>query len=159
MLFVPNTEHAGITGLMETIPAIATWTHSVLRMDYQRIIPQVTWTLDHESYKISATTNMLPTSAKIWYTQSVRGRRDFRALTLDSPCKSGVELDGKCYNVDSLWLSEDLEYTARIGEEGKEYEWEATLNERNISRGSYRAFFIDFTFNMSNSQLTWPEDV
>eukprot|EP01084_Bolivina_argentea_P107982 193007_1 len=160
-LFVPNTEHSSVTGLMEILPAVSTWVYTTLLMDYEKIIPELTWTLDHDTYTINAVTNELPISAKIWYSESCRecnGRRDFRALNLDSPCPSGNVIDGKCYNENSIWLDEEIQYRHR--KDGK-YSWSYTLYGPSKFGGAYRAFFMDFKFNISKKidhGLTWPVD-
>ena len=162
-LLVPNTEHAGITGLGETLPAIATWVYAALMLDYDKVIPKINWTLDHDTYTITAQTNMMPFTAKIWYTESCRDckdRRDFRALSLDSPCPSKIELDGKCYNLNSIWLEEEIQPIEK--EEGM-YLWKYTLNGTSKLGGAYRVFFMDFRFNVTDGygvdgNLGWPFD-
>ena len=112
-LLCPNADHAGVTGLLELLPAVATWVEATL---FNMEIPYLDWSLDHENGEITAYTHDLPDAAHVWHAPSCNikycnGRRDWRALNLDDPCESGIVVkDQYCYNDHSFWIVEELTY-------------------------------------------------
>lgn len=144
-LMTPNAEHSEATGILEIVPAIGTWLNYLL---LKETVPQFTWTIDETTGEIVATLdgNGRVHSAHVWHAYSCGAnpdgiqRRDFRIMSLDNPCKCGMESDGYCLNTQSFWNSTELEQTIDNGHRT----YRALVAPP--ADGRYVAFFIDIKY-------------
>ncbi|CAM9264536.1 unnamed protein product, partial [Ectocarpus fasciculatus] len=144
-LMTPNAEHSEATGILEIVPAIGTWLNYLL---LEETVPEFKWTIDENTGEIVATLdgNGRVHSAHVWYAYSCGTnpdgipRRDFRIMSLDSPCTCGVESDGYCLNTKSFWNSTELEQSIEKGRRT----YRALVDPPDD--GHYVAFFIDIKY-------------
>ena len=119
MLMVPNAEHSLITGLQEALPAVSSWLSTILE---NKPLPKFEWKIDNETGAITATldNNGVVDQVNGWSAVScginantTDNRRDWRTLTLDSPCTCGVVKPGSqnCLNLKALWMKTPLQET------------------------------------------------
>lgn len=150
-LMTPNAEHSEATGILEIVPAIGTWLNYLL---LEETVPEFKWTIDENTGEIVATLdgNGRVHSAHVWYAYSCGTnpdgipRRDFRIMSLDSPCTCGVESDGYCLNTKSFWNSTELEQSIEKGRRT----YRALVDPPDD--GHYVAFFIDIKYEKLRSQ-------
>ncbi|CAE7661805.1 aprA [Symbiodinium microadriaticum] len=129
------------TGIFEIVPAIGTWLEYLLE---RATVPTFSWTIDEASGEIVATLDGEGSvhKASMWWAYSCGNnpdgvkRRDFRIMSLDSPCECGVDSDGYCINLKSFWTEEELSVTVDPGD------------------GRYVAFFIDIKYEQRKENLT-----
>mmetsp|Transcript_35304 Transcript_35304/g.51885 ORF Transcript_35304/g.51885 Transcript_35304/m.51885 type:complete len:573 (-) Transcript_35304:53-1771(-) len=114
-LIVPNAEHSEATGILELLPAVATY---MTGLQKQREIPVFEWEISNVTHDITVTTDPKLkdslVSVKMWHATTCNSkRRDFRIINAVTPCECGFEVKGKdvCVNLGILWTSEELEET------------------------------------------------
>eukprot|EP01084_Bolivina_argentea_P002587 4784_1 len=160
-IFLPNTDHAGIEGLLETLPVVATWLKSTF-IEPQNI-PYLSWTLNFNDYSITAKTDIIPSKVTVWYAPSCRecnNRRDFRSMTLDiDHCASHIIIDHEyCVNTHTVYKDVDITNDYQFNQTDKLYYYQYTINKTNIDiQNYYYVFFLDFNYN-NNSAVGWPID-
>jgi hypothetical protein len=145
-LMTPNAEHSEATGILEIVPAIGTWLEYLLE---RAKVPQFSWTIDSATGEIVATLDDVGDvhKASMWWAYSCGNnadgvkRRDFRIMSLDSPCECGQESDGYCLNLKSFWTEEEL--TATVDASGART-YRAKMDAPGDGR--YVAFFIDIKY-------------
>ena len=159
-LFVPNTDHSGVTGLLEILPAVATWVKYSLLPEIPILLD---WSLYHDNYTIVAKTNVLPTEVNVWYAPSCRDcndRRDWRSMNLDlKDCPSHIIISHEwCYNTHSIYKSINITADYVHNEMDGMYYYNYTLNESIIAddKSAYILFFLDFRYNKIDYE--WPID-
>jgi hypothetical protein len=145
-LMTPNAEHSEATGILKIVPAIGTWAEYLLT---NTKIPTFTWQINSDNGEIIATLDGEGTvhKATMWYAYSCGTnsdgiqRRDFRIMSLDSPCTCGMESDGYCFNLKSMWTEVLLE--PEVNTDGvRQYRAQMTAPDD----GRYVAFFIDIKY-------------
>lgn len=152
-LMTPNAEHSEATGIFEIVPAIGTWLTYLLRKD---TVPAFTWSISNETGAITAFLDDEGDvyEASVWYAYSCGNnpdgtmRRDFRIVSLDTPCKCGIGYDGYCSNLKSFWTREILEPT--INEDGKR---SYTAHKDEPGDGRWVAYFIDIKYKEHKDQF------
>ncbi len=134
-IMVPNAEHSMATGILELLPAVATFFSGVLNKDS---IPQVNWTIDDVTGEITVKVSEEPLQAHLWYAETCNtARRDFRLVNIDDPCTCGLAQQGVCINLKVLWLAEPLGASAPLTF--------TALRPAPVD-GRWTAFFIDVQF-------------
>ena len=116
-LIVPNAEHSEATGILELLPAVATYVQGIQK---GREIPTFTWEISNVTHDITVTTDPKLAdrlaSVKMWHATTCNDkRRDFRVINQVLPCECGYLLKDKgvCVNLGVLWTAEDLEETSK----------------------------------------------
>lgn len=113
-IMTPNAEHSEATGIFEIVPAIGTWMMYLLK---ESTVPTWDWTMDPVTGEIVATLDGEGEvyEASMWYAYSC-GKdangvqmRDFRIMSLASPCECGITSDEYCANLKSGWTRVVLE--------------------------------------------------
>lgn len=140
-----KAEHSEATGILEIVPAIGTWINYLL---YKQEVPEFTWTISPTTGEIVVTLNDVGEvhEASVWYGNSCGTnldgikRRDFRIISLDSPCECGVLSDGYCLNVKSFWTREVLTESIVDGKRTYSAHFDAPTD------GTYIAYFIDVKY-------------
>lgn len=144
-LMTPNAEHSEATGILEIVPAIGTWINYLVK-DYT--VPEFTWTIDATTGEIVASLNGEGEvhEASMWWANSCGNntdgipRRDFRIMSLDSPCVCGIEAEGYCANMQSWWTREILDVEMVDGVRTYRASRPAPTD------GTYTAFMIDIKY-------------
>lgn len=150
-LMTPNAEHSEATGLLEIVPAVTSWVNALLT---HKPVPTFNWTIDSTTGEITAVLdNSVADSpqvhkASVWWAYSCGNnpdgvkRRDFRIMSLDSPCECGVARDdGYCVNTKSFWTQQELHPTIV---KGGNRVYKAIVDPPGDGR--YVAFFIDIKY-------------
>lgn len=137
-LMMPNTEHSCATGILEMLPAVGAW----LKTHFDgRSAPEFDWKIDtNGTGNITVDVgNTAPHAVAMWHATTCNGdRRDFRALSLDSPCTCGVPVKGHCLNLKALWYKTVLtEEPERPG---------IFIASQPTPKVGWTAFFIDVTY-------------
>jgi len=144
-IMTPNAEHSEATGIFEIVPAIGAWVTYLLK---KQTVP-FTWTISNSTGAITATLDDAGDvfEASVWYAYSCgtnpdgKKRRDFRILSMDSPCRCGIAADGYCSNLKSFWTQEILQPT--ITADGKRT---YTAHKDQPTDGRWVAYFIDIKY-------------
>ena len=156
-LMTPNAEHSEATGIFEIVPAIGTWISYHLN---KWAVPEFTWSISDKTGEITAVLDDIGVvhKATLFYGYSCGTnwdeevkRRDFRIMSLDSPCKCGMSSDGYCVNLRSFEKSEELTASIENGKRVYRGRVQAPLD------GRYVGYFIDIKYSpYEPSSLTNP---
>jgi len=111
---IPDAEHSESTGIEVLVPSTSTFITSYLR---NLPLPQLDWNIASDLGNITLTftgNTSAIVSVKKWHARSCSSgvtppRRDWRVLSLDNPCRCGDVVQDMCFNVISLFTSEDLQ--------------------------------------------------
>lgn len=81
-LIVPNAEHSEATGILELLPAVATY---ITGLQKKRTIPTLTWNISNVTHDITVYTDPAMqdrvASVKMWHATTCNNkRRDFRII-------------------------------------------------------------------------------
>lgn len=149
-LMVPNADHSLATGILEVIPAVASWISYRLQ---EYTVPVFTWVISGDDGSITAVLDGEGDvfEASVWWAFScgqnvetdgtITQRRDFRLSNLDQPCECGpADEDGNCINLKSRWTQELLE--PLVDQSQRTYYAKMDIPEN----GRYVAFFIDIKY-------------
>jgi len=146
MIMVPNAEHSLATGILEVVPAVATWISAVLE---NKGVPEFKWTIDENTGAINVVLDERGIVEEVngWAANScginnntTDIRRDWRAFHLDAPCTCGVGYDGNCINFKALWQKTTLT-------EGKDNIGRRTYNFHvDAPATGYVAYFIEVRY-------------
>jgi len=145
-IMTPNADHSEATGILEVVPAIGTWVEYLL---HNTRVPTFTWDISPSTGEIVATLDGEGTvhKAAMWYAYSCGNnpdgvkRRDFRLMSLDSPCRCGTTSDGYCLNLKSMWTEVILE--PEVSADGVR-RYRAHMDAP--TDGRYVAYFIDIKY-------------
>jgi hypothetical protein len=179
-IMVPDAEHSEATGILEILPAIATFLNAVLD---QQPRPEFKWEIDDTSGDI--TLQLPPTATDVeaafgvaagrklqgvhmWHATTCNDkRRDFRVVNLGwgeeqtclpcgVPVKGGPKKGGLCTNLAILWTKEAL---AEVEPGSGKY----VAHRDAPAGGKWTAFFIDVIYEsdlpppaVSNGSFGWP---
>lgn len=137
MLMVPNAEHSLATGILEILPAVASFMGDVVA-GKQKEIPTYTWEINNSTGEITVVTSAVPKSVHVWHAYTCNSeRRDFRVLNIDDPCTCGIAQGDYCLNLKVGWFAD------KIPVNGTTYK---ALVEAPDD-GRWVAFFIDVKFD------------
>jgi PhoPQ-activated pathogenicity-related protein len=143
-LMIPNAEHSEASGVLELLPAVATFLRGIQRgVDAAR--PMINWTIAEGSGDIVVrllTPAHTPIKVSVWSATTANGRRrDFRLLNGDNQtqCRAdgGLFVKNMCANPKVLWKRRTLE-------RGADGTWTATMAPPGD--GKWGAFFVHFEF-------------
>ena len=83
------------------------------RLLSDREMPGLSWSHDTLTGDITVTSTSQPGLVEVWSAPSCSDkRRDWRTVSLDTPCTCGTSNDGVCFNEVSVWTSQQLEETS-----------------------------------------------
>jgi PhoPQ-activated pathogenicity-related protein len=156
-LLAPNAEHSLATGILEVVPAIGAFIKNHLVKD---LVPQLHWTISESTGEIVATLSKdaIVHSANVWWAYSCgenafdnnKYRRDYRVAHLDNPCNCGMEANGYCANLKSVWQKAELTATVVDGKKTFSAKLDAPDDGRWVT------FFLDFKLFNKNA---FPIDI
>jgi PhoPQ-activated pathogenicity-related protein len=145
-IMTPNAEHSEATGIFEIVPAIASWIQTLLKKE---TVPEFKWEISETTGDITVTLDHvgIVKEARVWYAYSCgnnaddgKKRRDFRCAMSDNPCKCGIEAQGMCTNLKSLWTPKKLEGSTVNGKRTYTAHMDAPED------GRWVAYFIDVVY-------------
>jgi hypothetical protein len=175
---VPNAEHSEATGILEILPAIATFLNAVVDKEAR---PEFSWSIDDSSAGDTAgdiTVQLQPApvgrtleAVNMWHATTCNDkRRDFRVLNngwgeeqtclpCGVPVKGGPKKGGLCTNLAIVWSKEAL---SEVSPGSGKY----VAHRDAPAGGKWTAFFVDVTYKTdlappvvrqaANGSLTWP---
>lgn len=148
-IMVPNAEHSMATGILELLPAVATFFNAVLK---QETVPTVTWSIANATGEITVQVSEEPSAVRVWQATTCNTlRRDFRLVNADNPCHCGIAQSGLCVNLKVLWTAQPLAATSPLL-------YKALLD--TPTDGRWKAFFIDVQFkSKSASKEPFPQEL
>lgn len=145
LMMVPNAEHSLATGILEVVPAVATWISALLE-DHN--VPTFSWTIDSNTGAISVVLDERGIVEEVngWAAKScginnnsTDIRRDWRAFTRDAPCTCGIASDGNCINFKALWEKTTLQEVQVNGKRTYNFHVDAPAQ-------GYVAYFIEVRY-------------
>jgi len=156
-IMTPNAEHSEMTGILEIVPAIATWAVYLLK---ERQVPTFTWDISKTTGEIVVTLDDIGTvhAATVYYGYSCGNnfedlkalkRRDFRILSMDVPCQCGIggPVVGYCANLKSFERKAELNETIVNGKRT----YRASIDAPEDGR--WVGFFIDIKYEAVDSVM------
>ena len=156
-LMIPNAEHSEASGVLELLPAVATFLRGIQRGIDDTARPAINWTIAEGSGDIVArllTPVHFPIKVTMWSaTTASSRRRDFRVLNGDNQtqCRAdgGLFVKNMCANPKVLWKR-------RTVERGTDGSWTATMAPPG--NGKWGAFFMHFEFEGPQEEHGWLEN-
>lgn len=166
-LIIPNAEHSEATGVLELLPATATFIRGVVADIDATARPVFNWTTDEKTGTITVRqiSKHIPIQVSMWHaTTATNHRRDFRVINgqNETECKAehGIFVKSKniCANLDSFWKKHTLVANA-------DGTW--TASQELDKDGKWTAFFVHMeyegpkgegheTVTEGRRRLDWP---
>jgi PhoPQ-activated pathogenicity-related protein len=152
-LIVPNAEHSEATGVLELLPAVATY---MTGLQNQRTIPTFTWNISNTTGDIVVHTDTKLAdslvSVKMWHATTCNNkRRDFRVINAVFPCECGFEVKDQniCANLGVFWTPQTLE-------ENPKGSGIYTAHRDVPAEGKWTAFMVDVQYKRSADGYNYP---
>jgi PhoPQ-activated pathogenicity-related protein len=145
-LIVPNAEHSEATGVLELLPAAATFIRGVIRGVDATARPVFNWTTDEKTGEITVhqISKHVPIQVSMWSAKTATNhRRDFRVVNANNAteCKAEgglfVKSQGLCANLKSFWKRKTL----TMNTDGT---WTASMEPD--ADGKWTAFFVHMEY-------------
>ena len=143
---IPNAEHSEATGVLELLPATATFLRGVQRGIDATARPVFNWTTDETTGTITVTqiSDHTPLQVNMWSAKTATNhRRDFRVINGNNAteCKAegGLFIKSKnmCGNLKSFWKKKTLT-------RNKDGTWTASMDVD--PSGKWTAFFVHMEY-------------
>ena len=162
---VPNAEHSEATGILELLPAAATFLRGVQRGIDATARPVFNWTTDDKTGTITVTqvSKHIPLQVSMWSAKTASNhRRDFRVINglnaTECKAEGGLWVKSKniCSNLKSFWKKNTLE-------RNKDGTWTAAMDVD--PSGKWTAFFVHMEYEgpqqedaavAGRRRLDWP---
>jgi len=174
---LPNADHITLPSTLELAASVTTWLRSMLlassklgprpaahtieernqgsvKLMEAANVPAYNWTISSTGEEITVMADRKPSKVTMWHSSTCHAhantRKDFRLMSLDSPCTCGVEAMGYCANLAVVWVGREVEETAPGS-----LTWVATMPAP--TGGQWTAFFMDLQFEGPKPEtLDWP---